>query len=488
MWDTILSGKTFVGILTNRRKNGQLFEVFHTVTPLEDHNRRITHFVATSKDITAHRQLEERNHYLAYYDGLTGLANRSLLTDRVKQAIARAEHHEQLAGVAFIDVDRFHLINDVFGAALGDRLLKETARRLSEYVREGDTAARLGSDEYAVLFNDLARSEDIIFLLEELMEVLSEPITTEDKQTILTFSIGVSVYPNDTRDSESLLQNADMACQQAKAGGGNTYRFFTRTMNLSASEFIAMEHRMKSALSNHDFVLHYQPYWDIHTRKMVGMEALIRCQNPDGEMIPPGRFIPVLEKTGLIIEVGEWVIREAIRQIGAWQKAGYALLPVSINLSPIQFRQKDLTSIIQKELIEHGVSPFQFAAEITESAFMEDLEYTRSMLQSLREAGLSISIDDFGTGYSSLSYLKKLPVDNLKIDISFIRELGLDPDAEPIVAAIVTMAKALNLKTIAEGVETEDQWEFLRHLGCDTVQGFFMSPPLPADKVERLFS
>ncbi len=486
MWETLLSGTTFVGILTNRRKDGELFEIFHTVTPLSDYNGEITHFVATSKDITEHKQLEQRINYLAYYDELTGLPNRSLFTDRVKQAIARGEHHGQSVGVLFLDIDRFHLINDVLGSGIGDMLLKETGRRLSEYVREGDTVARLGNDEYAILFNDMARPEDVIFLLQELTEVLSMPITTGGEHTVLTFSVGVSIYPDDTTDAEALLRNSDMACQRAKQGGGNTYLFFTAAMNTAASEFVVMERRLKSGLLHNEFILHYQPYWDVHTRKMVGMEALIRWQTREEGLIPPGKFIPVLEETGMIVEVGEWVFRTAIRQIREWLDRGYSVVPISVNLSLIQFRQKNLAATIKKILEECGVSPTLLIAEITESAFMEDLEYTGSTLRELRAAGLSVSIDDFGTGYSSLSYLRKLPVDNLKIDISFIRELGQDTDAEKIVSAIVTMARALNLKAIAEGVETEQQMQLLRFFGCDTVQGFYLSRPLPVQELEKL--
>ncbi len=486
MWETLLSGNTFVGILTNRRKNGELFEIYHTVTPMVDHNNEITHFVATSKDITEHKRLEQRINYLAYFDDLTGLPNRSLFTDRVKQAIAGGEHHGQLIGVLFIDIDRFHLINDVLGSGIGDVLLKETGRRLSGYVRERNTVARLGNDEYAILFGNISKSEDLIFLLEELKEVLSEPITAEDEPHILTCSIGVSIYPNDTTDAEGLLRNADMACQQAKQGGGNTYCFFKAAMNAAASQFVAFERRLKNGLVNDEFVLHYQPYWDIHTKKMVGMEALIRWRTKEEGLVPPGKFIPVLEETGMIVEVGEWVFWTAVRQIRDWMDRGRSVPPISVNLSPIQFRKQNLAAIIKRILEGFEVSPSLLTAEITESAFMEDVEFTRSTLSELREAGISVSIDDFGTGYSSLSYLRKLPVDNLKIDISFIHELGQDPDAEKIVVAIITMAKALNLKTIAEGVETEEQWQLLRSYGCNTVQGFYLSRPLPAEELERL--
>ncbi len=487
LWDTILSGQTYTAILTNRKKNGELFEVYHTITPIKDNKGAITHFVATSKDITALKQMEEKINFLAYYDNLTGLPNRSLFTDRLKQAIARIEHSEKCAGVLFIDIDRFHLINDTLGACLGDALLKEVAKRLLEVVREGDTVSRFGSDEYAVALNDVSKSEDIIYFLERLKETLSEPIKTEGEEVVLTFSIGISIYPDDTNNVTTLIQNADMACLQARQRGGNSYRFFTSGMNTAASEFILMDKGLKNALKNDEFVLHYQPYRDCHTEKMVGMEALIRWQSKDKGLVPPGKFIPVLEETGMITEVGEWVLRRAMLQLQEWRNKGYSVVPVSVNLSLIQFRQNNLVEKIKKMLEEFGLAPSLLTAEITESAFMEDVEFAIATFKDFQDIGMSISVDDFGTGYSSLSYLKRLPVDNLKIDISFIRELGKDPNAEAIVSAIITMANALDLKTIAEGVETEEQWKILRLMRCDIVQGFYFSRPVPAEAIEKLF-
>lgn len=486
MWRTILAGLTYSGILTNRKKNGELFEVYHTITPIKDPAGAISHFVATSKDITVLRQMKEKISFLAYYDDLTGLPNRALFADRLRQTVARADEHDRYVGVLFIDIDRFHLINDTLGALFGDVLLKETGQRLSGSVREGDSVARFGSDEFVVALADLASTEDLLLLLQGLQARLAEPIHVTGEEIVLAFSIGVSLYPNDSRNSLALLQNADMACQQARQEGGNCCRFFTAEMNKAAAEFILIEKRLKNAIKNHEFILNYQPYWDTHSRKMVGMEALLRWQSPENGLVMPGKFIHVLEETGMIVEVGDWVFESVVRQLTAWRDQGYPVVPVSFNLSMIQFRRKDLVEKIRRTLAASGLDPALLTAEITESAFMEDIEYTGAVLVELRKMGLSISIDDFGTGYSSLSYLKKLPVDNLKIDISFIRELGKDPDAEAIVSAIITMANALNLKTIAEGVETELQWQALRLLRCDTIQGFYFSPPLPADGLADL--
>lgn len=488
MWDTILSGQTYTGILTNRRKNGELFEVYHTISPIKDKKGAITHFVAASRDITPIRRLEERINFLAFYDDLTGLPNRALFTDRLKQALVRSEQAEKSSGVFFIDIDRFHMINDTRGAGFGDALLKEIARRLSAAVREGDTVARLGSDEYALTLNNISKYEDIIYFLEDFRERLSQPVKADGEESLLTFSIGISVYPDDAGDVTTLIQNADLACQEAKQRGGNTYRFFTSGMNTAASEFISMEKRLKDAIKNREFILHYQPYWDCTTKKMTGMEALIRWNSRDQGLISPAKFIPVLEETGLIVEVGEWVFRSAIRQIKEWQDKGYPVVPVSVNLSIVQFRQKNLVGMINSILEETGLAPSLLTAEITESGLMEDTEFARKALKELRDRGISISIDDFGTGYSSLSYIKKLPVDNLKIDMSFIHELGKDPYAKAIVSAIITMAAALNLHTIAEGVETEEQWEVLKQLNCQTTQGYYFARPLTAEDFEKLLA
>ena len=484
MWNTILSGQTFSGILTNRRKNGEPFEIFHTVTPIRDDNGKITRFVATSKDITALRQMEERINFLANYDDLTKLPNRTLFTDRLMRAVSRAEHTGKKTAVLFIDIDRFHLINDTLGLNVGDACLKEIAERLLTAVREGDIVARFGSDEFAVALIDVNKSEDVILFLENTRGILSVPIKADGEETVFNFSIGISIYRDDSEDIITIIQNADIACQKAKEQGGNTYQFFTLDMNVKASEFILMERNLFNAIKNNEFILHYQPYFNINTRKMVGMEALIRWQKSCNELVPPGSFIPVLEKNGMIIEVGEWVLLTAIRQIKEWQNRGYPVVPVSVNLSLVQFRQKNLAETIKNLLEEFKISPSLLVLEITESAFMEDIQFTKSTLEELKNIGLSISIDDFGTGYSSLSYLKRFPVDNLKIDISFVREIAKDPDTSSIVSAIVTMADALNLKTIAEGIETEAQLGVLQDLKCSAGQGFYFRRPMPAASLE----
>jgi diguanylate cyclase (GGDEF)-like protein/PAS domain S-box-containing protein len=486
MWETILSGRSYVGILTNRKKNGELFDVYHTVTPLKDDKGYITHFVATSKDITQQKLMEERINYLAYYDILTELPNRMLFMDRLHQSLARVDYEKRLVGVLVINLDRFKLINDTFGPNIGDDILREVAKRLSISVREGDTIARMGSDEFAIALTDVAHSEDFILIVEKLMKTVSQTIKAGEAEMAVTPSIGISIYPNDGKDVQTLIQNADIALSNAKEQGGHNYQFYTEGMNKKASELMVMERQLSNALDNDEFILHYQPYWDSNTKKMTGMEALIRLKSKDGGLIPPGKFIPVLEETKMIIEVGEWILRTAVRQVREWQNKGYPVVPVSVNLSLIQFRQKDLAEMVKKILEEFGLNTSLLTLEITESAFMQDIDFTRSVLNRFKGIGCSISIDDFGTGYSSLAYLKRFPVDNLKIDISFIREIATDPDTASIVTAIIGMAHTLNMKTIAEGVETEEQWKILRLLRCDVIQGFYLSKPLPVEDVEKL--
>ncbi len=441
--------------------------------------------VGTVQDITERKQMEEKLQYFAYYDTITGLANRSLYVDRLNQVIARAAYHKKPFAVLAIDIDDFKSISDTFGFNVGDNVLKEVAGILSTSIREGDTVACLGGDDFGVLLTDIAHSKDVILVVEKIMKNVSQPIKFDGKEIILTLSMGISVYPGDGEEAPELIRNADLALSKAKQRGRKTYQFYTAGMNEEASEFVLMEGNLFNALKNEEFILYYQPYWEINTKKAVGMEALIRWQRRDSGLVCPKKFIPVLEKTRMIIEVGEWIFRTVCRQIMEWHDKGRAI-PVSINLSPVQFMQKDLPETLERIIKESGVDPGLLTVEITESAFMQDIEFTNSVIKKLKDIGVSISIDDFGTGYSSLSYLKRFPIDNLKIDISFIREIAIDPDTASIVTAIISMAHSLNLKTIAEGVETEEQWKILRLLRCHMGQGYLFSPPLPAKDAEKL--
>ncbi|MFZ3137435.1 MAG: EAL domain-containing protein [Thermodesulfovibrionales bacterium] len=440
----------------------------------------------TLAGIIIRKQAENKIQYLAYYDELTGIPNRSLFLDRLTQGIARADYTKRFIGVLSVDIDRFQSLNDTYGLDAGDLVLREVAGKLTASVREGDTVARLGSDNFGILLIDIAETDDIILVVEKIMNTVSQPVHFEEKEIMFTISVGISAYPSDGKDASILIRNADLALAKAKQQGRKNYKFYTEGMDVKASEFVLMEKNLFNAMKNEEFILYYQPYWDINTKKITGMEALIRWKSPESGLISPGKFIPILEDTGMIIEVGEWILRTAVNQVKEWQDKGYPVVPVSVNLSMIQFRQKDLANMIERVIREAGFYPSLLTLEITESAFMQDIEFTYSVLESLKNIGVSVSIDDFGTGYSSLAHLKRFPIDNLKIDMSFIREIAADPDTASIVTAIIAMAHTLNLKTIAEGIETEEQWKILRLLRCDMGQGFYLSKPLPAEEIEKL--
>lgn len=467
------------------RKDGIIRWVRNTLVPHHNTQGRLLSYDGLISDITERRQMEERLEYFAYHDALTGLPNRNLFVDRLKQVLARTNFHKRFIAVLTIDIDRFKSINDTFGLDTGDNVLKEVAGILSASVREGDTVGRLGGDDYGIVLNDVAHFEDIILVVDKIIQNVSHPIKLNEREVMLTFSIGVSVYPDNGKDAQELMRNADLALSKAKQLGRKNCQFYTADMNEKALEFILMEEHLLGAIKNEEFILYYQPYWEINTKKIAGMEALIMWQSKDLGLISPKRFIPVLEETGMIIEVGEWIFGIACRQAKEWHDKGYPV-PVSINLSLVQFRQRDLADTLERIIKESGVTPQLLTIEITESAFMQDIEFTNSVIKKLKDIGVSISIDDFGTGHSSLSYLKRFPIDNLKIDISFIRDIATDPDSASIVTAIISMAHSLNLKTIAEGVETEEQWKILRLLRCHMGQGYLFSKPMPAEDVEKL--
>lgn len=485
MWEILFSGNPFVDIFINRNKKGEVFYIHQTIRPLKDKNGNITHFVATGKDVTQLKAMEEKLNFLAYNDIITGIPNRNFFVERLNREIARSEYREKLFAVAVINIDRFKYINDTFGPAFGDHILKIAAERISGALRKGDVVARLGSDEFGIVFVDIRRSEDTAHIFEKIRSDFLQPIKLKDEEIMVELSAGVSFYPNDGKSADELIKNANIGLNKAKKLGGNTIQFYTLEMNKRMSELAQMERLLFRAMKEDEFQVHYQPYWDINTKKTVGMEALIRWNSKELGSVPPSRFIPVLEEARMIMDVGAWVLRESCRQVKEWVDKGYKAVPVSVNLSLVQFKQKDLGEMITETLKGCGIEPGLITLEITESALMQDTEFTKHVLNKLKGAGFSISIDDFGTGYSSLSHLKKLPVDNLKIDISFIREIAHDPDTASIVTAIIGMAHTMNLKTIAEGVETEEQWKILRLLRCDLAQGFYFSKPVPAGEVEK---
>lgn len=486
LWETALSGQNYTALFTNRKKSGELIHLDMTISPVRDQAGAILQLVSTGRDVTEKLAMEERLNFLSFYDLLTELPNRSLFIDRLGQAIARAEYKERVVAVILLDIDRFKYLNDVMGMSAGDEILRVMSKRIGAAIREGDTLARSGSDEFALILADVARQDDLILMTEKLRHIISEPVSINEKEIVLTASMGVSICPEDGDDARVLLQNADIAMARAK-NQGNTYRFYTTDLNEKAYEFLTMETLLRNAIAADEFELHYQPYFSASTGEIAGMESLLRWNNGELGQVSPARFIPVLEESGLILRAGDIVVEKACRQIREWRDRGRMEVPVAINISPLQFRQKDFTERLIALVEECGASPAMLTLEITESTFMRDPEFTRKTLMALREAGFTISIDDFGTGYSSLGYLKRYPLDNLKIDISFTRDVATDADSRAIVSAVILMAHSLNLRTVAEGIETREQLDILRELGCDLIQGYFYSRPVPATELEKKY-
>jgi diguanylate cyclase (GGDEF)-like protein/PAS domain S-box-containing protein len=486
MWNTLRAGWPFQAILTNRRKNGELYEIFHSITPLMDEDGEITNFITSSKDLTQMKLLDDRLNYLANYDGLTGMPNQTLLLDRIKLEIPRGEFRKRLVAVLALDIDRLFFISKTLGSEYADAVLRKVGQRLTSVVRKGDTVARLGRDKFAVLLVDMAQSEDLLLVIREIFNKLKPALTINDTDLVVAVHIGISLAPQDTVDAAELVKNAETALSKSREQGLNTYQFFTEDMNHRASTVAQFQKSLFHALKNNEFELYYQPYFDVHSRKIAGMEALIRWNSPEHGFVTPAQFIPVLEETRMIADVGKWVVREACRQIKVWQDKGYAMVPVTTNLSAVQFRETDLGDVLEEIIWTSGIDTKFLAFELTESTLVQKPEQIRVLMSRLKSLGCTISIDDFGTGYSSLSYLKNLPADNLKIDISFIREIVSNADDAAIVSSIVSLAHNLRLKTIAEGVETEEQLKILHMLRCDMVQGYYFSKPVPAGTVETM--
>jgi len=430
------------------------------------------------RGITARKQ--ETLYRLAHHDVLTGLPNRLLFFDRLQQALSQAGRHDTLLGVMLLDLDRFKAINDSFGHTAGDALLQAVGRRIGECIRDGDTVARLGGDEFTILLQDIRQAQHAALVAQKIIEALQLPFLLNGYEVVVNTSIGIALYPH-CRDAETLLIHADTAMYKAKEEGGNGYRFYTDEMSSADMRRLSLETQLRKAIERNELVLHYQPQAEIVSGRLLGAEALLRWQHPEHGLIPPDEFIPLAEETGLIVPIGEWVLHTACAQNRAWQDAGLAPLRVAVNVSGRQFRRLDMLETIFRTLEDTGLDSRYLEIELTEGVLMQDTVVVVQTLHALNAMGILISIDDFGTGYSSLSYLKRFPIDMLKIDRSFVQDIVTDPDDTAIVQAIIAMSHSLGIKAIAEGVETREQLDFLRRHGCDAVQGYCLSRPLPAE-------
>ena len=471
----------------HRRKDGHdtPVEIFLQLIRLEGQTPR---FVAVVTDISERKAAQEQIEFLAFHDALTRLPNRLLAKDHLAQAIFVAEQGNTKVALLYMDLDNFKTINDSLGHVMGDELLKAVAVRLRECLRDTDTLSRQGGDEFLIVLNNVCDTESITVVVEKILGRIAEPFDIDQHELSISLSIVIAVYPDDGKDFDTLLKQSDTAMYQAKDSGRNTYRFHTEQMNIDAIEHLRMRNGLRRALANGEFVLHYQPQISLASGAVIGAEALIRWNHPELGMVAPGRFISVAEDTGLIVPMGDWVLREACRQSMAWHKAGLPELLMAVNLSAVQFKRGDVLKSVTQALIASGLEPALLELELTESILIKDTEKVLATVRQLKSLGIKLSIDDFGTGYSSLSYLKQFDVDKLKIDQSFVRNMVDDPNDAAIVRAIIQMAKGLNLTTIAEGVEDDRQLALLRLQHCDEVQGYHFAKPMPADEFEIFMS
>ena len=486
LWDTIRAGKAFRDVFINRRPDGELYYEEKTITPFKDEQDNVSHYVATGKDITQHMKTQQRLHYLAHHDALTGLANRALLFDHLANALAQAERSAHMVALLYIDLDRFKTVNDGLGNSTGDRLLKAIAERLHRCVREADTAARLGGDEFVILLPSTRHVDEPAHVAQNLIKALRMPFFIAEAQELsTTASIGITIFLINGKDAETLLRNADLAMYRAKSRGGDAYEFYAQYMTAQTNRHLDMEHKLRSALEQKQFSLRYQPRIDIQTGRICAFEALLRWNHPQLGEVAPLDFIPVLEETGMMTTVGRWVLQSACHCARQLQQAGLNGIRLVVNLSPPQLRDNGLLAFVRQCLEQFELGGRCLELEITASLLMDNAGTSIAVLNALHELGIRISIDDFGTGHSSLVYLKRYPIDSLNIDRTFVRHITSNADDKDMVAAIIAMARTLGYSTTAEGVETAEQSELLRHLGSDVLQGYYFSRPLSAAHLQE---
>jgi len=470
------------------RRDGLQIPIEDSIAPIRNRNGEAAGTVIVFRDVSVANALAQEIAHTAEHDVLTGLPNRMLLNDRIRQAIAAAKRHEKQVAVLFLDVDGFKHINDSLGHPVGDQVLQSIAQRLLECARSVDTVSRQGGDEFVVLLSELTHPRAASIMAARMLHAVAEPHLVGQHELHVTASIGVSVFPDDGLNAETLIKNADTAMYQAKESGRRRYQFFKPSMNARAVERQSIEESLRRALERQEFELHYQPKINIKTGAITGAEALIRWTHPTRGRVPPADFIPIAEDCGLIVPIGRWVLHQACRQARAWKDAGLPATAMAVNVSAMEFQNEEFLQGLSQILRESDWDPGLLELEVTESVLMKHVEATIEVLQALRESGVQVALDDFGTGYSSLSYLRRFPIDSLKIDRSFVQQIAGGPDAAAIVTAVISMAQSLKLRVVAEGVETLQELEFLQARQCDEVQGYYFSRPLPAAQFANLLS
>lgn len=487
LWASILQTGQWQGEIWNRRKNGEIFPCWMTLTTVNDARGEPTHYVSVFSDISQIKRSEAQLSRLAHYDPLTGLPNRLLLQSRLDHALERASRHGNRIALLFIDLDRFKTVNDSLGHRIGDQLLVDVARRLQTRVKDEDTLGRFGGDEFLVVLEPMGLPEEAASIARDLLAVLTPPFPLDgDNEAYVSASIGISVYPEDSVSATELLRNADTAMFQAKEQGRNCFCFYTADMNARALALLDLERAVRRALERGEFVLHFQPKVDLRNGQVCGAEALIRWRRENGTLESPANFIPLAEKSGLIVSLGTWVIDEACRYLRNWRDAGWVDLCLAVNVSARQFFAGDFHGVVSDALNRHGIPAHYLELEVTESMLMEDPERTISILHRLKQIGVKLSLDDFGTGYSGFAYLSRFPIDTLKIDQSFVRNIVVEPEAAMIAMSIIDLAHRMRLSVVAEGVETEAQLGYLKSRDCDQMQGYFFAKPMPSEQFVTL--
>ena len=481
MWNSLTETENWTGEIWNRKKNGEIYPQWLSITAIQDLWGRVTNYVGVFHDMSEMKRQQDELKYQASHDALTDLPNRIFFQYRLMDSIANADRHGEMLAIMLLDLDNFKSVNDSLGHTIGDKLLQEVASRLLRCLGEGGFVSRLGGDEFAILLEDVRNEERAVKVAGLIYESISKPFHLQTHDFFLTVSIGITFCPADGQNPETLLKNSDIAMFRAKQRGGNSYEIFTPAMDREVTRRLTLESQLRRAIERDELMVYYQPKLDLVSGGIVSMEALVRWQKPNEGIVSPAEFIPLAEKTGLILPLGKWVLQTAALQTKKWWDAGYRLR-VAVNLSPRQFQEENLLEMIHAVLAETGLPPAGLEFEITESVLMENEEMSLDLMAKMNAMGLHLALDDFGTGYSSLRYLKQFPIHTLKIDKSFVDNVPGDDENVAITSAIISMARSLKMQVVAEGVETKEQLHFLRQLVCDEMQGYLFSPPVPADK------